>query len=368
VILSRIFLIAEAGVNHNGSLEQAKELVKVAKEIGADAVKFQTFRADKLVSVSAEKAHYQKVTTGSDGSQLEMIRSLELSSTQFQELANYAERLSIEFMSTPFDEESVELVVSLGVKRLKIGSGDLTSGPLLLAMSRSCLPIILSTGMGTLHEIREALAVLAFGYTQKDTPPSPSSFEMAFQSEVGKDALARSVTLLHCTTEYPCPPNEIDLRVMDTLRNHFGLSVGFSDHSEGISASLAAAALGASVIEKHITLSRSLPGPDHRASLEPNEFALLVKGVREIEQALGHPEKTPRPSEKKNIAIARKSLVASSAIAKGERFTLENLTTKRPGSGISSMRYWELLGKEAARSYAKDELIEDSELLSKTSE
>lgn len=352
-----IFIIAEAGVNHNGSLEMALELVEVAARAGVDAVKFQTFRAASLVGANAPKADYQKRTTGEAESQLEMIRQLELSEAAHQVLWGRCRELSLEFISTPFDSESLALLVRLGVSRLKIPSGEITSGPLLWEAARTGLPIILSTGMSGLGEIEEALGVLAFGYLAPPEPPSRAAFARTYRSVEGRRALQENVTLLHCTTEYPAPFTELNLRAMCTLAQAFGLPAGYSDHSEGLAASMAAAALGASVIEKHFTLNRDLPGPDHRASLEPDELKALVRAVRQTEKALGSPLKVPTASEEKNIPVARKSLVAARDIRAGELFTEENLTCKRPGSGISPMRYWEYLGTPAARDYVRGNLI-----------
>lgn len=357
----RSYIIAEAGVNHNGSAALARELIDAAKAAGADAVKFQTFRSGRLVSSRAEKADYQKRTTGA-GSQQEMLAALELSPEIFRELARYAAAREIDFLSSAFDEQSLDLVVSLGVSRLKLGSGELTNGPMLLASARYGLPVILSTGMATIEEIRDALGLLACAYLMPGELPSALRRKAAYDSENGRKALQGRVTLLHCTTEYPCPMNEVDLKAMGALRREFGLPVGYSDHTEGIAVSLAAAALGATVIEKHMTMDRSLPGPDHRASISPSEFAALVSGVRAIEMALGREEKFVHSAELKNAGVARRSLVAQRAIAKGEEFSLDNLTSKRPGTGISPMHLWDLLGRKASRAYEADALIDSSEI------
>ncbi|WP_126428728.1 N-acetylneuraminate synthase [Brevibacillus marinus] len=354
------FIIAEAGVNHNGSLAIAKDLIRVAAEAGADAVKFQTFQAEKIISRYAEKAAYQKQTTKADESQLEMVKKLELDVAAHLELKAYCDQFQIQFLSTPFDLESVDLLVrQLHVRKLKVPSGEITNGPLLLKVAQTGLPVILSTGMATLAEVEQALGVLAFGYTHSQAQPSLSAFQAAYCSEAGQQALREKVTLLHCTTEYPCPYEEVNLRAMDTLAAAFGLPVGLSDHTAGIAVPIAAAARGAKVIEKHFTLDRNLPGPDHQASLEPAELKEMIRGIRQVEAALGSPVKAPAPSELKNRTVARKSLVAAKAIAPGETYTEENLTCKRPGTGVSPMHYWEWLGKTADKHYQADEVIEE---------
>jgi N-acetylneuraminate synthase len=356
--MSGTFIIAEAGVNHNGSLEMAKELVYRAAEAGADAVKFQTFKAESIISRHADKADYQKKRTNATESQLDMVKKLELTASMHDELMEHCKKCNIEFMSTPFDLESVDLLVKqIGVYRLKVPSGEITNGPLLLKAARSGLPIILSTGMATLGEIEQALGVLAYGYTQTNTPTSVRDFEQAFSTQEGREALQNKVVLLHCTTEYPAPLQEVNLKAMDTLATTFGLPVGLSDHTTGIAVSIAAVARGARVIEKHFTLDRNLPGPDHQASLEPEELKEMVKAVREVEMALGTFYKVPTESERKNRGVARKSLVAACKIRKGEPFTYQNLTCKRPGTGISPMQYWEWLGKIAEKDYEADEVI-----------
>lgn len=357
--MSAVYIIAEAGVNHNGSLELAQRLVDVAVQAGADAVKFQTFSAEQLVSASAPKADYQVKTTGQTESQLEMIKKLELSYDHFKELADYCQVKGIEFMSSPFDLSSVDfLVQQLHVTRLKIGSGEITNAPLLLRAAQSKKPVILSTGMSTLGEIEMALGVLAFGYTGIKKQPSLDAFREVYFSEEGQKLLQEKVTLLHCTTEYPAPFEEVNLRVMDILRTAFGLAVGFSDHTPGICISIAAAALGAQVIEKHFTLDRSMPGPDHKASLEPQELKEMVKSIRQVEQALGTGRKIPAASELHNLPVARKSLVALKDIKQGERFSVDNLGIKRPGGGLSPYYYWDMLGQTAGRGYHVDEQVE----------
>lgn len=353
-----VYIIAEAGVNHNGSLEQAIRLVDVASESGADAVKFQTFRADRLVSRTAAKAEYQARLTDAQESQHTMIRKLELDEAAHEVLALHCEKRGIEFLSTPFDLESLEMLVrKFDLSRIKLPSGDLTNAPLLLEAARTGKPIILSTGMSTLGEIEMALGVLAFGYSEKDEPPSIAAFEQAYASEKWGRALQEKVTLLHCTTEYPAPFSEINLRAMATLQQAFGLPVGYSDHTQGIAIPVAAVALGAVIIEKHFTLDRNLPGPDHKASLEPNELKQMVLSIREVELALGASIKQPAASELKNRPVARKSLVAARDIRKGERFTQDNLVVKRPGDGVNPVHYWEWLGKIADRDYQQDDRV-----------
>jgi N-acetylneuraminate synthase len=356
--MKRTLIIAEAGVNHNGSLDRALALVDVAAGAGADIVKFQTFRADTLASAAAPKAAYQEANTGEAGAQLDMLRALELDAAAHRRLAAHAAERGIEFLSTAFDPASLDLVLSLGVKRLKVPSGEITNGPLLLKMARSGLPILLSTGMADLADIEAALGVIAFGYAAPpEAVPSPLAFKVALMGDGGKQALAERVTILHCTTQYPAPVAEVNLRAMHTIAERFGLPVGYSDHTEGIAVATAAVALGAAAIEKHFTLDRSLPGPDHRASLEPGELKSMVAAIRAIEQAMGSPEKRPTASEQPNIAVARKSLVAARPIARGETFTPDNLTALRPGGGRSPFEYWSLLGQTATRDYAKHEMI-----------
>lgn len=351
------YIIAEAGVNHNGSLDMAIKLAEVAAEAGADAVKFQTFKADKLVSRLAPKADYQTRTTDADESQHEMIRKLELDDHAHEILIEHCKVCDIEFLSTPFDLESLELLaVRFDLTRIKIPSGDITNAPLLLKIAQTGKPVILSTGMSTLGEIEDALGVLAFGYVGKGNP-AIAAFREAYCSAEGQTTLHDKVTLLHCTTEYPAPFEDVNLKVMDTLKIAFSLPVGYSDHTEGIAVPIAAVARGAVIIEKHFTLDRSLPGPDHKASLEPAELKQMVTAIRVVEQALGTGRKCPTLSERKNIGVARKSLVAACTIRAGEPFTDENLTVKRPGSGLSPMKYWKLLGRKAAQNFSDDEEI-----------
>ncbi len=352
-----VYVIAEAGVNHNGDLAKALALVDVAATAGADAVKFQTFTASSVISIHAEKAAYQKQTTDAAESQVDMVAKLELSHADHTQLANRCGERGIAFLSTPFDLDSLDFLVNeMGLTALKISSGEITNAPLLLAAARSGRDIILSTGMSTLDEVREALGALAFGYAS-DTGATPDTAEFTRALEQA-DALQGKVTLLHCTTEYPTPYEDVNLRAMDSLGEAFGLTVGLSDHTAGIAVAIAAVARGAKVIEKHFTLDRALPGPDHAASLEPDELTAMVAAIRATEAALGDGNKRLMPSEAANRDIARKSLVALRPIAEGEKYTEQNLTAKRPGNGLSPMAYWRILGTVAARDYDVDELIE----------
>lgn len=361
----RTFIIAEAGVNHNGSVDLAKRLIDSAVRAGADAVKFQSFRSRQLVSAGAPKAHYQMFSTSPLESQLEMLQKLELSSEAHRELIAYSGRSGIEFMSTPFDLDSLAMLTrDFGLARIKISSGEVTNAPLLLAASRAADHIVLSTGMCTLADVERALGVIAFGFTQEGTP-RPGAFELAYVSEEGQRKLSERVTLLHCTTEYPVPIEDVNLRAMDTLSTVFGLKVGYSDHTQGLHVPVAAVARGACLIEKHLTLDRRLPGPDQAASLEPEEMERMITAIRDIELALGNGIKQPAVSEQKNMVIARKSLVALRTTKAGEAWKIENLGCKRPGSGISPIEYWDWLGKHADRDYQEDELIESPERSSK---
>ena len=356
----RTLIIAEAGVNHNGDPARAIALVEAAARAGADIVKFQSFRADKLATSDAAKASYQKVTTGSEQSQLEMLRALELGADDEERIAAACGGAGITYMSTPFDADSAtHLVRRIGVSTLKVGSGDLTNAPLLLHLSRFRLPIILSTGMATLAEVEQALGVIAFGYLG-DTNARPASADFAniLLDRATWSELRAKVTILHCTTEYPADPQSINLRAMATLRDAFGLPVGFSDHSRGIHIAAAAVALGATVIEKHLTLDRNLPGPDHRASIEPDEMAAMVASIRDVEAALGDGRKVPAPEELPNRTVARRSLVAIRPVRRGERFTEDNLGVKRPGNGIPPIEYWSYLGKTAERDYTANEALQ----------
>lgn len=354
----KTFIIAEAGVNHNGSVELAKKLIDFAMDAGADAVKFQTFKAENVISRVAQKAEYQKATTGGQESQLEMVKKLELSDNDHFLLLEYAKKKGIQFLSAPFDLPSIDFLASqMKLSRIKVPSGELTNAPYLLKISRTRLPLIVSTGMCSLREVQDALGVLAFGYLGLDESPTMKTFQKAFESASGKEQLKKFVSLLHCTTEYPAPLSDVNLKAMDTLSDAFGLPVGYSDHTEGIHVPIAAVARGATIIEKHFTLDRNMDGPDHKASLEPHELKEMVRAIRNVELCLGRSEKEASASEIKNKTIARKSLVAAQDIKRGDRFSEENLTVKRPGSGISPFLYWEYLGKTANTDIRKDELI-----------
>ena len=332
---NRTLIIAEAGVNHNGDIKIAKQLIDVAADCGADYVKFQTFSADRIVTKSADKAEYQKQSSDSSESQFEMLKRLELSVEMHLELIEHCKHKSIKFLSTGFDIQSVDLLVGLGLNLVKIPSGEITNLPLLRHIGSLDLPVILSSGMSTMKEIGDALLILE----QTGLPRA-------------------QITVLHCTTEYPAPKSEVNLRAMNSIRNTLGVAVGYSDHTLGIEVSVAAVALGASVIEKHFTIDRSLPGPDHKASSEPVELVAMVKAIRNIEVALGSDVKEPTMSEIKNAHIARKSILASQKIEKGEILSTVNLVVKRPGNGVSPMLWDRLIGQVATRTYLPDEMIE----------
>ncbi len=358
--MTRTLIIAEAGVNHNGDEDLALQLVDAAAAAGADVVKFQTFKAGQLVTASAQQAEYQKTNTGQIESQYDMLKRLELSHAAHLRLVERCAALGVGFLSTAFDADSLAFLVdSLNLAILKLPSGELTNAPLVLAYARTGRDLIISTGMASLAEIEACLGVVAFGLTAPvDAAPSRDQFQAAYFSRAGQQALKERVSLLHCTTEYPAPMEDINLRAMDTLREAFHLPTGYSDHSQGIEVSIAAVARGAGVIEKHFTLDQDMPGPDHRASLEPRELAELVRAVRNVEAALGDGLKGPRPSEIKNMAIARKSLVATTDIKAGQVITPGMLAIKRPGTGLSPMCYWDVLGTPARRDYRADELID----------
>jgi N-acetylneuraminate synthase len=356
--MSGTYIIAEAGVNHNGDIELAKKLVDIAAKGKADAVKFQTFKTENVISKYAPKAEYQINTTGEGESQFDMVRKLELSYTQFGELKAYCDAREIEFLSTPFDIESADFLIDeLSLKTIKIPSGEITNAPLIYHIARKRVKIILSTGMSTMSEIEAALGVIAFGYLQKEEHPTIEAFREAFISEEGQQLLKKNVTLLHCTTEYPAPVQEVNLLAMNTMNNAFGLQAGYSDHTEGIAISIAAVALGAAVIEKHFTYDKQAEGPDHKASLSPDELIQMVDGIRQVELAKGSGIKIPSKSEMKNVQIARKSVVARKEIKQGEAFTFENITVKRPGNGISPFEYWNMLKQIAPKEFKSDEEI-----------
>jgi N-acetylneuraminate synthase len=356
-----VLISAEAGVNHNGQEDLAFELVTAAKNSGADVVKFQTFKAKNLVTSTAEQCEYQINNTGKKETQLAMLARLELSYEAHHKLLAQCNELDIEFLSTAFDSESLEFLVNdLGLKRLKIPSGELTNAPLILEHARTGCDLIVSTGMATLSEIETALGIIAFGYTaDKAEKPSREGFEKAYYSEVGQQKLKEKVVVLHCTTEYPAPVQDINLRAMDSIASAFKLPIGYSDHSAGINIPIAAVARGAQIIEKHFTLDQNMQGPDHKASLEPKQLSEMIKGIRDIELALGDGIKGPRPSEIKNKSIARKSLVANEIIKKGSVFNDANLAIKRPGLGKSPIHYWDLLGSEAKQDYQIGDLIDE---------
>ena len=329
-----VFIIAEAGVNHNGSIELAKKLIDVASDAGVDAVKFQTFKAENLVSKNAQKAEYQKETTDASESQFEMLKKLELDVDTHHELITYCNSKSIMFLSTPFDHDSIELLVDLGLEIFKIPSGEITNLPYLRHIGALNKKVILSTGMANIGEIEDALDVLIDAGTIKE-----------------------KITVLHANTMYPTPMEDVNLRAMVTIGNTFDIAYGYSDHTLGIEVDIAAVAMGASCIEKHFTLDKTMEGPDHKASLEADELKTMVRGIRNIELALGSSVKKPSPSEIPNMAIARKSIVAGCSIEKGDIFTEDNLAVKRPNGGISPMRWDEVIGTVASRDYSTDELI-----------
>ncbi|CDL00624.1 conserved protein of unknown function [Magnetospirillum gryphiswaldense MSR-1 v2] len=351
-------IIAEAGVNHNGDIALAHALVDAAVAAGADVVKFQTFKADRMATQRAPKADYQNVTTDSAESQHAMLRRLELTPAMHDELIAYCRQRGIRFLSTPFDRQSLAyLAGEVGLDLIKIPSGEVTNGPLLLDAARTGRDIILSTGMSALGEVEAALQVLTFGMLEPTRTPDAARLAQAWQVTEGRVRLRQRVTLLHCTTEYPAPFDSVNLKAMETMRAAFGLRVGLSDHTVGIAIPIAGASLGAAIIEKHFTMDRTLPGPDHKASLEPLELKAMVEGIRAVEWAMGDGVKCAQEAEIKNMEIARKSLVAACAIKAGELFSAENLDVKRPGSGISPMHYWGLLGRPAKCDYDADDLI-----------
>lgn len=331
--MGRVYIIAEAGVNHNGQLALAKQMVIEAKNAGVDAIKFQTFVAENLVTKYAEKADYQKLTTSASETQYQMLKKLELSLNDYCELMELCRKTKIDFLSTPFDLQSIEFLERLGVSCYKIPSGEITNFPYLVQIAKTHKPVILSTGMSTLEEVVCAVQVL-------------------------KENGARDITLLHCNTHYPTPVEDVNLCAMQSLKMQCGLQVGYSDHTLGIEIPVAAVALGAQIIEKHFTLDRKMEGPDHKASLEPKELVEMVCAIRNVEKALGDGMKKPSCSEQSNITIVRKSIVASRRIKKGEAFSEKNLTTKRPGIGISPMRWQEIMGSTAVRDFEEDEMIE----------
>lgn len=328
-----VTIIAEIGVNHNGDIELAKKMILVAKECGADIVKFQTAKLDNLVTQNAPKAEYQIQNTGKNDSQKDMLKKLLLSYSDFVELERFCIDQEIQFLSTPFDCDSIDFLTTISMPFWKVPSGEITNYPYLVKIAKTEKKVVMSTGMSTMKEIEEALEVLRKNGTKE-------------------------VVLLQCNTQYPTEPRDVNLRAMQTLEEVFGVEIGYSDHTRGIEMPIVAVALGASIIEKHFTLDKTMEGPDHKASLEPHELKAMVSAIRNVEAALGNGIKEPSISEKKNIAIARKSIVTKCRIEKGQMYTEENLTTKRPGTGISPMRWNEIIGTVAQRSYNEDELIE----------
>lgn len=349
-------IIAEAGVNHNGNLKMALELVDRAAEAGADYVKFQTFKATNLASTSAKKAKYQNLTTDSSESQLAMLERLELSLENHEAIIKRCNDKGVRFLSTPFDFDSLSLLTStFGLTEIKLGSGELTNAPLLFAAGRTGAKVILSTGMGSLSEVEDALGVLAFAICRVGQPSGRSDFSEVLLDPSVWPILAERVTLLHCTTEYPAAVEDTNLHTMETLRRAFGVKVGYSDHTMGSAISLAAVALGACTLEKHFTLDRSLPGPDHKASVEPEELTRLIQNIRAVECALGNGIKQPCAAEAANRSVIRKSLLAARNLSKGHKLTIEDIVIKRPGDGISPMELWDVVGTVMTRAVGEGE-------------
>lgn len=358
--MGNVLVIAEAGVNHNGNTDIAIKLIEEAAKAGADIVKFQTGKTEKLISRYAQKADYQKATTGENESQLEMCKRLELSWSDHERLVRACKDNDIEFLSTPFDVDSLNFLVNdCSLDIIKIPSGEITNAPFLFECGRKQKKIILSTGMSLLGEVETALAILAYAYINEEPPKSFRQCYAAYETLAGQTVLKKNVSLLHCTTEYPAPMADVNLKCMDTLRSAFGLPTGYSDHTPGFIIPIAAVARGATIVEKHFTLDKSMEGPDHKASLEPYELTEMVQSIRQVELALGTGVKIPSDSEIKNIPIARKSLVADCDIKSGDIFTVQNITAKRPGNGISAIHYWDFIGKTADRDYHEDELIRE---------
>lgn len=330
--MCEVKIIAEAGVNHNGNISLAKRMVDVAKEAGADYVKFQTFKPEKLASKFASKADYQKETTDKNESQQDMLKKLALKDEEYKELATYCEKKGIGFISTPFETDSLRVLEMIDMDFWKLSSGEVTNYPFLVEVARTKKPVVLSTGMSNLEEVRQAIKVLKSNGTTK-------------------------ISLLHCNTQYPTPYEDVNLLAMKTLQEAFECEVGYSDHTPGIEVSIAAVALGATIIEKHFTLDKSMDGPDHKASLEPDELKAMVGAIRHIERAIGNGKKVMSKSEQANLSIVRKSIVAAKNIRKGEVLSEENISTKRPGTGISPMKWEEVIGQVAVRDFQEDEMI-----------
>lgn len=355
--MANIKIIAEAGVNHNGSINTAYELIDAAHNAGADIVKFQTYRTENLVTRETKQAKYQVENTKKMESQYDMLKRLELSYVEFEKLKDYCDKKGIEFMSTGFDHESIDFLLNnLKQRAFKISSGDLTNAPLLFYIASKRVNIILSTGMATTDEIHKALSYIAYGLSgQKDM--SANKVKEFYSGKKAKNLLSQYVTVLHCTTEYPTPVSEVNLNTLDYLKKELQLPIGFSDHTEGILFPLVAAGKGVTVIEKHFTLDKSMPGPDHKASLNPPELKEMITKLKLVEKGLGSKEKVVSSSELENRKVARKSIVASEEIKNGEQFSVDNLDVKRAGSGISPFLFWDYIGEKADRNYQKDELI-----------
>lgn len=330
--MDKVFIIAEAGINHNGSIDLAKKLIDVAVQAQVDAVKFQTFISTKVITRNAKKARYQIKLTDSEESQLDMVKNLELSFAEFRELKKYCDSKSIMFLSTPFDLESIDFLNELGIEIFKISSGEITNYPYLKKIGKLNKKVILSTGMSYMKEIEDAIQILRENGT-------------------------RDITILHCNTEYPTPMEDVNLNAINTIKEKLNIKIGYSDHTTGIQVPIAAVAIGAKVIEKHFTLDKNMEGPDHKASLEPSELKEMVRAIRNIEKAMGNGIKSPSESEIKNLNIARKSIVANRFIKKGEKFTEENLTCKRPGNGLSPMKWEDVIGETACKDFDEDEMI-----------
>lgn len=356
---SRVYIIAEAGVNHNGEADLAFKLIDLAKSAGADAIKFQTFNAESLVIQDAEKAAYQVQTTGSSESQFQMLKRLELSKELHHELLAHTKKSGLDFLSTPFDIDSLHFLVDeLGLKTIKLSSGDLTNAPLLYEIAKSQCQVILSTGMSKLEEIHAALGMLILGYgSQEIVEPLFEYAITTYSNNPRHPYLVNSVSLLHCTSEYPANYNDINLRAIETLRDEFHLHVGLSDHSNGITIPIAAAARGAEILEKHITLDKKLPGPDHQASLSPDELHEMIVGIRNVENALGDGKKIPCDAEEKNSSVIRKGIYANKEIQKGEVLGCEDVAIKRPENSLSPYDYWRCVGQVADKNYELDDAI-----------
>ncbi len=355
----KTYIIAEAGVNHNGSIKNAKKLVDLAKRVGASAVKFQSFKPEEVIAKGTPMCDYQSENAGGSHDQFELLDKLTLSSEETRELFKYGEEKGIEVLSTAFDERSLEILNDLKMPIFKVASGEITNYPLILKFAQSKKPIILSTGMSNLKDIKNALSVIAYGYLSKETQgvPTWNEFEKAYESSEGKKVLKSNVTILHCTSNYPAKPCELNLNAMLTIQKEFGLKVGYSDHSLGVDASVAAVAMGATLIEKHFTLDKDMPGPDHKASLEEEELKTLIEKIALVEEMKGNSQKTPTKSELETLKLVRRSLVAGEDIKEGEKFTIHNLKVKRPGTGVSPSKYWEYLNRVAKKDYKRDELI-----------